>query len=205
MPYGGLHWLDRSWEFEHGIENEDVVLYFGASEKVRKIEFIIDSFLDASKNKNGVMLLLVGGAKNDRIRLEKYVEKKKSGGIIKVIKKVSRQDLDHYISMSKFTLSILPPLEIYQLCTPGKLFDSMANGVAVIGNKLDFQNGIIKYSRGGILINYDKNELSASISWMLNNPEEVKRMGYNGQKYILKEWSYELIVNKMIKSYNTLK
>lgn len=183
------------------LNGKDVILYFGASEPVRKIEFIIDAFKMVNVAKNNSRLILLGGEESDVHRLTKYIINCGLNSSVIVIGRVPRSDLDNYIEVSLFTLSILPPIDVYQVCTPGKLFDSMVNAKAVIGNRLPFQEKILNRSGGGICIDYEQDKLTQAMIWMLDHPEKTKQMGERGKKYIISEWSFASIVDKMEYTY----
>ncbi len=188
---------------QYQLMNKEIVLYFGASEPVRKIELLIDAFDKVYKKCNNSHLILLGGNSEEKKRLSSYVINKQMDSIVTVIGKVPRKDLDKYISLSLFTLSILPPLDVYMVCTPGKLIDSLLNARPVVGNKLPFQEKLINESKAGLCVDYNIDAISKAMIWMINNKHETIEMGKTGKSYIINNWSFNSLVDKMEKIYSS--
>ena len=180
---------------------KEIILYFGASEPVRRIELLIDAFEKVYKKCNNTHLILLGGNLEEKKRLSNYAINKQMDSIVTIIGKVPRNELDKYISLSLFTLSILPPLDVYMVCTPGKLIDSLLNARAVVGNKLPFQEKLINKSKAGLCVDYSVETISKTMIWMINNKQETITMGQKGKSYIIKNWSFNSLVDKMEKTY----
>ena len=162
---------------------------------------LIDAFEKVYKKCNNTHLILLGGNLEEKKRLSNYAINKQMDSIVTIIGKVPRNELDKYISLSLFTLSILPPLDVYMVCTPGKLIDSLLNARAVVGNKLPFQEKLINKSKAGLCVDYSVETISKTMIWMINNKQETITMGQKGKSYIIKNWSFNSLVDKMEKTY----
>jgi glycosyltransferase involved in cell wall biosynthesis len=180
-----------------------VFLYFGASEKLRKIEFIIDAFEKVNKERPNTILILLGAEQVDLKRLEKYIHKKNLANVTRLIGKVPRIDVINYITISDITLSIIPPLKYYLVSTPAKLIESMVLGKPVIANNLPFQQKILMESKGGICIEYDLDELTNSMIYLADHLQDASKMGKAGQDYIINNLSFNAIVDKMKNVYDS--
>tara|TARA_B100000315_G_scaffold255463_1_gene298893 strand:- start:613 stop:1734 length:1122 start_codon:yes stop_codon:yes gene_type:complete len=185
------------------INGKIVFLYFGASEKLRKIEFIIDAFKRVNIEKPSTILILLGAEPKDLNRLDQYIALNNLHNSVRLIGKIPRNEVVKYISISDITLSIIPPLKFYQVSTPAKLIESMVLGKPTIANNLPFQQKILKESKGGICIEYNLKELANSMIYLSNHPHEVSKMGKSGKDYIINNLSFDLIVDKMIGVYES--
>ena len=115
--------------------------------------------------------------------------------------KVERKYVPNYLALSYLSISSIPPLARYQVASPAKLYESLGFGVPVVGNNLPEQGKVLHDSNGGICVEYDKSEFVQAISFLIENPAERDKMSINARKYILNNYTYEIISDRIDQIY----
>tara|TARA_B100001248_G_C27356636_1_gene444169 strand:+ start:84 stop:1328 length:1245 start_codon:yes stop_codon:yes gene_type:complete len=91
--------------------------------------------------------------------------------------------------------------KVFNMTVPGKLQFYLSSGIPIIGNICGEGAEVIKKSKSGLVCDSgDYKTLSKIISKMIKlDKMTLKKMGLNGQKYALKEFSKTKLVNKLNK------
>jgi len=88
---------------------------------------------------------------------------------------------------------------------PNKIFEYMASGLPVIGSKFPLWEQIITDNNAGLCVNpMDPKEIAEAINFLLNNPEEAKKMGENGRRMVVDKYNWDIEKKKLINLYNDL-
>ncbi len=88
---------------------------------------------------------------------------------------------------------------------PNTIIESMSCGTPVVGFNVGGIPELIKDNKNGLLANYkDSKDLAKKIKWMIEHPEERKKMGINARKFIEEEFSQEIQAKEYIKEYEKL-
>ena len=185
------------------IKKQKIILYFGKMDLKRNIEFLIEIYAKIRETHKNNILILLGGSEQDLVRLREYANKYNLDKHIKYINWVSRMDVANYIAMSYISLSPIPPISRYIVCSPTKLFESLGLGVPVICNDLPVPKEIISASMGGICVKYIKSEFAHAISYLLDNPVERNNMSERAKIYIRNNHTYHILADKIDKIYQT--
>ena len=91
---------------------------------------------------------------------------------------------------------------MYNVSSPTKLYESLGLGCPVIGNDLPEQGAVLRKSKGGICVKYDKDQFVKAMTYLANNKAHSKKLGNQGKDYVLKNRSYEHITHDLVKIYN---
>ncbi|WP_214744219.1 glycosyltransferase [Exiguobacterium sp. s189] len=87
---------------------------------------------------------------------------------------------------------------------PASLPEAMATGLAIVSTPCGFVPDFVEHMNEGLVFSYgDSTELYDSLKYLVENPEEIKRMGCNAvQSASVKKW--DEIISEYIHSYNDL-
>jgi len=81
----------------------------------------------------------------------------------------------------------------------------MATGLPVIASNFLFWKKIIKENKCGLSVNpLNPKEIAVAIKFLIEHPNEAKKMGENGKKAVLKKYNWENEEKKLIKIYQNL-
>ena len=179
------------------INNGKTVVYLGAINKFRRINFILRSFSYVLNSFPDVRLILVGGSdvKTDE---EDLLKEAKRIGINKSFEITGHLPQKKALSIVKnadVCLSYIYPSPIFNVGSPTKLLEYMAMGKATVANDHPEQRVVLSESKAGICVVDDEKKFANAIIFLLKNPEIADLMGKKGRKYITEKRNYQLAAN----------
>lgn len=185
---------------------EKRVLYLGALNKVRKIDFLIRVFERVVKTIPTATLYLVGGGEDpsDEKVIKEEVARLGIENSVVMTGFLPMEQAWEYVCKANICISFIYPTFIFNLASPTKLVEYMAMGKAVVANDHPEQRLVIAESNGGICVGYDELEFAEAIIHLLNNPEKTDRMGQNGRKYVEENRGYNVIASSVNQVYQSL-
>jgi glycosyltransferase involved in cell wall biosynthesis len=109
------------------------------------------------------------------------------------------------IGASRVGLALLHPVPTHMNSLPTKLFEYMAIGIPVVISNIKMWKDIVTKYNCGIVVNpFDIQEITDAITWLLENPVEAERMGYNGRRAVEKEFIWDREAHKLLTAYEAL-
>lgn len=177
---------------------EFIIFYGGMISKTRGLMELINSIKDLDNIK-----VIIAGMGEDE-DLFKEVSSK--------IKNVTYLGWINYEKYIDFTLSsdlifgfYDPRIPNNRLASPNKLFEAMMCKTPIIVNEETTMSEIIKKENCGLVVPYnDQNLLRESILKLKENPELCLKMGENGRKAFERKYNWQVMSQKLIKSYNNI-
>jgi len=189
---------------KYDLNDEQVILYIGTMDKLRQLDIIIRAFSKVRGHRENVKLLMVGDG-NDKLNLEDLASKLGLQDDVIFTGQVPYFDVPDYIAAADICLCPVPPLYIYKVSSPTKLFEYMVMAKPVVANKeIPEQKEVIKESGGGILAKFEEESFAEGIIKLLDNPDEAKEMGKRGHEWVVKNRSYEDMARQVEKKYYEL-
>ena len=86
-----------------------------------------------------------------------------------------------------------------------KVFEYMSMALPVILSKSKFNCRMVEQYQFGICVNpEDVDEIANAIRYLLDNPEEARRMGENGRRAVEQEFNWDVEEKKLLKLYEEL-
>ncbi len=118
---------------------------------------------------------------------------------------LSRGDVVKLYEESIAGLCLFKPYPNNMIDPPTKIFEYMAAGIPVIGSAFESISDVVEKYECGLCVNpLDINEISNAIQFLLDNPEEAKRMGINGRKAVKEKMNWEVHSRIFIDAYGKL-
>jgi len=183
------------------LNGAQVIIYVGPMDNIREVDTIIHAFSKVKEHRDNVKLLMVGKG-DDKINLEELALKLGIREDVIFTGQVPYFDVPYYIAVANICLSSVPPLSIYKVSSPTKLFEYMVMGKPVVANEeIPEQKEVIEESGGGMLVKFDAKSFAKGIIELLDNPERAKEMGEKGHEWVVKNRSYENMARQVEKRY----
>ncbi|MHC1756372.1 MAG: glycosyltransferase family 4 protein [Methanosarcina sp.] len=176
---------------QFNLDNSKIVLYVGSMDKLRSLSIIVYAALKVINQYSNVKFLIVGEG-NDRVELEKLSVSLGIGDNFLFTGNVPYSDVSSFIAIADICLSPIPPLNIYMVSSPTKLFEAMVMCKPVVANEeIPEQKEILEESGGGILVKFDSESFTEGILRLLKEPESAVKMGECGYRWVVKNRSYK--------------
>jgi glycosyltransferase involved in cell wall biosynthesis len=186
---------------KYQLNQKKVFLYVGTLDSSRNLEVIIEAFLRVKRYKNDICLLIVGSG-NSEDKLKKLTLELGLNDNIIFTGQISYFDIPDIIFTADICLSPIPPIPLFKVSSPTKLFEYMAMEKPIIANKGIFeQEEILSESMAGILINFDSDSFAEGMIELMDNPQKSRKMGENGRKWVINNRNYKKMALDVEKLY----
>ena len=179
-------------------DDEKIILYLGRIHKIKGIDLLVEAFADLIKELDNVRLVIAGPNDGFLSPLKKQIKDLKiddkillTGPLYGRDKLESYVDADVYVLPSIYEIFGITVLEACACGTPVVVTDRC--GIAEIVGK------------AGYVVEYDKEQLRDAIFKILNNEELRKKFSERGRKLIEKNFSWNLIAEKMEMLYEHIR
>ena len=152
-----------------------------------------------ASNKAGIEVQVYGPVDSDVVDYTKNCPFFKLNGSLK------QEDLIKVYATSSIGFILFYKVPNHMVCSPNKLFEYMASGMAVIASDIPMWKEIIDEYKCGICLDpYDVNAIADTMIYMKNHPDEVEKMGRNGRKAVLEHFSWECESKTLLKLYKDM-
>jgi glycosyltransferase involved in cell wall biosynthesis len=196
--------LERYRECCEANQTEQYFLFCGAAGYHQIIEFIVDCF-DCLTDTPAYLYLVTNGDKKELENIQNYINKAKLRNQVKMFSKLTNSQLSNLYKNAIALLIPLRPTLQDKARFPHKIGEYMASGNPVISTNY----GEVKhYFRDmfDMLIadSYDKKLFAEKMQFILNQPEEARKIGANGKETASKYFDYRSYGPKIINFIDSL-
>ena len=177
-----------------------LITYFGALIFTRNPRFILKAFAEVRSKCPDCKLILIGktGFPWEEKELELLCRNLGIERDVIFTGQLNRNKLRDYLHYCDISISAIPPESYYKISSPTKLYESLGNGVPVVGNKDIYeQEKVIRESGGGVVVDYETTSFCDAIVKLLNNNELREQMAKNGREYVINNYSYQVIAKRI--------
>ena len=185
----------------YGINNDKFIISFtGTIGMAHGLEIILDA---ASQVSDDIIFFVIGEGARKKILIDKA--KKRSINNIFFIDHLEWQEIVNINQIIDVHLVHLIKNDEFKKVIPSKVFESMALKKPIIMGVDGESRKILDDAECSINIEPENaNDLVKAIYYFKNNPEEIDRKGIKGLNYMLKNFSREILANKMIENIKSL-
>ncbi len=181
-------------------DNNFILVYFGTLSFMRKPIFILKTFMEVKKRLLNCKLILIG-------KTNSFWEEKELKSICRQFRiendviftgQLDRNKLQDYLAYCDLSVSAIPPESYYTISSPTKIYESLGNGIPVVGNKeICEQEKVILESGGGLVVDYNIASFCEAIINLLSNEQLRKDMATKGKEYVKENYSYQNIARSI--------
>ena len=188
--------LDHFTDFSCSSEDQttdDFYLYVGRISEEKGVKTLIDAALRVNASK-----LKIAGDGPMSGEIIEYIKSRDKNNIIEFLGHKTHEELAELYKNCKF---IVVPSEWYEI-SGLIIFEAFACRKPVIGSRIGGIIELINDTERGLLFEHGNVEdLSATIKFLLNNPDIVEEMGNNAREFVVNELSAEKHYHKLIQIY----
>lgn len=176
------------------------LIYTGGLTRERGIKEIVKALEFLPEN---VELILLGEfVPSD---FEKEIRKMEGFKKVKYFGQVPFKEVPKYLAKADIGIVCFLPLPNNINSNPNKLFEYMLVGLPVIASNFPLWKEIIEGNKCGICVDpLNPIEIAKAIHYLIEHPEEAKKMGENGKKAVLEKYNWESESKKLLKIYEEL-
>lgn len=180
--------------------NKIIVTYSGQLSRWKNPEFIINA-LKYLKNED-VVLLFVGGSKEDMRRLKKYAERLDVKEKIILKGYVKPSEVGEYLKASDILIHYSASMGDMASFSPLKLFEYMLSGKPLLAPDFPYIKEVIRENVNGFLFNHtDPRSLAELIEKILKmDKEEVRKVVERAKSIAEKEYTYTARARKIMEA-----
>ncbi|MCW3129554.1 MAG: glycosyltransferase family 4 protein [Methanophagales archaeon] len=190
------------------VNREDLVIYVGAVDiEKRGLDVFLASLVIVSKKIKHIKYLVVGTIPEDDLSFAtEYLNRNNMADRFEYTGWVDYNAVPEYLRRAKIGVILLQPVYYNNIMgIPNKLFDCMAAGIPVIASKFPNISKIVKEADCGILVDpTDAEDVADAVVYLVEHPEEAKRMGENGRRAVEERYNWDKMEEKLLKLYGTM-
>jgi glycosyltransferase involved in cell wall biosynthesis len=186
-------------------KDEYSIIYTGGIAKAKGFETVLEALdLVARQNPEATCLILaetrnLGWLDEEHRNLMNRLVKE---GKLKLGGLVPHEEVFQYLNASTMGWK---PGPLYQEGISTKTLEYMACGKPVVFSDTPLTADIIREASCGILVDpYDAKSQASAIIYLLEHPDEAKKMGRNGRKAVLEKYNWETESQKLLNLYSEL-
>jgi glycosyltransferase involved in cell wall biosynthesis len=179
-----------------------IVAYVGQVWRWKRIEFLIDAF--ELLNSSDVILLIVGGPKNELQFLRRYARTKQNSNNIIIKGPVLPMDVPKYLLAADCLVHYTPSSGPMKSYSPLKIFEYMAAGKPILAPRQPWIEEVLKDGENALLFDEDSpKDLAEKIELIKNNPELADRIAKNAKQQSAKH-TYQERAKRLLEYLNQL-
>jgi len=183
------------------------LVYAGGISEARGVLELVESVRLLKPKHETVLLTLVGPiypiSLEEKIR--KFLGQFRLQDNVCLVGKVRHEEIYNILPRCHIGIAILHPEPNYIESLPTKLFEYMAAGLPVIASNFPLWQEIVEGNNCGLTIDpLNPREIAGAVEYLIEHPDEAKRMGENGRKAVLEKYNWENESKKLLLSYHGL-
>ena len=173
------------------------ILYLGALNRVRRIDFLVRAFALVKQSVPEALLYLVGRGEDaaDEQLLHDEVARLGLGGSVVFVGQLPQAKALQYVQEADVCASPLYPSPVLRAASPTKLVEYMALAKPSVANDHPEQKRVLDASGGGYSVPYDEGAFAQAIVTLLEDPEAARSMGRRGREWAIANRNYQVIAD----------
>lgn len=176
------------------------IVFTGNMGSAQGLDILVDSIEILDKeNINNVIVTMVGDGRN-RINIENIIKKKNLEKYFNFVGRVKQEEVINYLKDNHLGFVSLKDIDPLNKTLPAKVQSYMSYGIPILSCGSPETKRLIDKVNCGISSDGNALDLSEVIKYGLTLSEnDLKEMGYNGNKYSKAEFDINILVAKMLK------
>ncbi len=183
------------------------IIYLGGMSKSRGICELLRAFTLVIKKYPTWELYLVGKVTPESFAKEinNLISNLNLKEKIKLISWVPYEKKERYSSQASLGIVTYLPYANNMSCLPNKLFDYMLVNLPLVASDFPLYKEIVEENKCGICVDpTNPQRIAEAIEYLIEHPNEAKKMGDNGKKAVLEKYNWERESGKLLEIYSSL-
>jgi glycosyltransferase involved in cell wall biosynthesis len=177
---------------------KEQVCYVGGITRIRGVKEMVKAMEDCS-----CKLMLGGGFESPALREELIATEGWKN--VEELGVISREKMVSVLAGSRAGFVLFHPVPNHIDAQPNKLFEYMSAKLPVIASHFPLWKKIIEGNECGICVDpMNPNAIAEAVNYILQHPEEAKKMGENGRRAVERQYNWQIEEKKLISLYRSL-
>jgi len=184
---------------------QEKIIYLGGMSRIRGLVEVIEAFADVVKKHRTWKLCLVGSCSpaSFETELRDLVRKLGVEANVEFIAWVPYDEKEKLSSQAAMGVITYLPYSNNTSCLPNKLFDYMLVGLPVIASNFPLYREVVEGSQCGLIVDPSKpQEIATAMEYLIEHPDEARRMGDNGRRAVLEKFNWERESQQLLRIYD---
>jgi hypothetical protein len=179
-------------------QKDRTVCYVGGITSIRGIDEMVEAI-----GQTDAQLMLAG--KFFHAEQRQQAQSLKGWKNVNELGQLDRPEVAEVLSKSRAGLVLFHPLPNHTNAQPNKMFEYMSAGLPVIASDFPLWRDIIEGNDCGICVDpLDVSAIRDAIQYLLDHPEEARRLGENGRRAVEEKYNWESEASKLQSLYEEL-
>jgi glycosyltransferase involved in cell wall biosynthesis len=186
------------------------IVYSGTVSENRGIWNVLKVVETLSKERRDFKLYIIGKFSSENLfsNVREFLTENSLDEFVEIIggnSYVKREIIDAYHKFMDLGLVLMPISPHYERKLPTKFFEYMLAGIPFIATKFPLWKEFVEGNKCGIVVNPDNfEEINKLIQYLIDNPDERKKMGEEGRKKVLEEYNWDTQEETLVELYMEL-
>ena len=192
--------IESNWREKLDVKPEEkVILFYGALDKRKGLDVLLEAFKILTYNLKPIIYnLVIVGTGPERQNLESRIKDLELDNKITLLEWLPNDQLPALLSAADVFVYPSVPSGGWEEQFGYAMAEAGACGVPVIATRTGSINEVVRDNESGILVESNNPEqLAEAIHKILSNDELAKRMGEHGRKYVVENFSHQIIARKI--------
>jgi glycosyltransferase involved in cell wall biosynthesis len=119
---------------------------------------------------------------------------------------LNRKEVAQTLSRAIAGLVLFYPEPNHVNAQPNKMYEYMSAGIPVIASNFPMWQQVIESNQCGICVDpMNSQAIKEAIEWLVEHPEDAKRMGKNGRKAVEAKYNWEQESKTLLELYEAIR
>lgn len=186
-------------------EPQEKIVYLGGMSKIRGLVEVIRAFAEVVRKHPRWKLCLVGSCSpaSFEAELRDLVRTRGIEANVEFIAWVPYDQKEKLSSQAAMGVITYLPYSNNTSCLPNKLFDYMLVSLPVIASNFPLYREVVEGSHCGLIVDPSKPpEIATAMEYLIENPDEARRMGENGRRAVTEKFNWEKESERLLSLYD---
>ena len=186
--------------------DKTLLVYLGALERLRHPEVLLDALLMVRATCPDAVLLLIGDSElaGDRAWLAAQIAGRGLSDCVRVTGWLPQAEAYRYLRAASVGLSPIPRSRVFEVSSPTKVAEYLANGLPVVANDQADQAHVLQMTGCGVSVSLDARAFADAILGLLQDPARRAQMAARAPQAIYGLRSYDVLGRRLANVYRAL-
>lgn len=205
-----LHFDPGRFDAEHrrrlrealGLHPGPLVVYHGQLDLDSEQDLLLQVLYRLRADMPVSFLVLGGGRQQDR--LQGRASALKLGGAVRYAGYVPYREVPAYLALADVAMVLLPDALFAHCKSPLKVYEAMAMGLPVVGNRVGQVETLLESGRGVLCSPGHPEQVETALRDLLTDKDRARAIGQRARAYILDGRTWEAVVKRLLAAYNAV-